>query len=293
MVTAARQNLQAPVVSTITAEDIKKRPPARDINELIRTMPGVNLTSNANSGQGGNNRQIDIRGMEPENTLILIDGRPASSRNSVRQGWRGEHDTRGDTAWVPPEMIERIDVLRGPAAARYGSGAAGGVINIITKKTSNALHGTLNGYFNLPQHKQEGAAKRTDFSLSGPLSDQLSFRLFGGYSKRQADAWDINAPYKSERVPTHINSIPAGREGVINKNIDALLHWDFAHLQSLEFEYAYDRQGNLYAGDTQNTNTIALVQSNSGKETNRIYRENYGLNYHGAQWRQHQQLRAI
>ena len=81
MVTAARQNLQAPGVSTITAEDIKKRPPARDINELIRTMPGVNLTSNANSGQGGNNRQIDIRGMEPENTLILIDGRPASSRN--------------------------------------------------------------------------------------------------------------------------------------------------------------------------------------------------------------------
>ncbi|MBF1996383.1 TonB-dependent receptor plug domain-containing protein, partial [Serratia symbiotica] len=81
VVTAARQNLQAPGVSTITAEDIKKRPPARDINELIRTMPGVNLTSNANSGQGGNNRQIDIRGMEPENTLILIDGRPASSRN--------------------------------------------------------------------------------------------------------------------------------------------------------------------------------------------------------------------
>lgn len=100
-------------------------------------------------------------------------------------------------------------------------------------------------------------------------------------------------PTKSERAPTHINSIPAGHEGVINKNIDALLHWDFAYLQSLEFEYAYDRQGNLYAGDTQNTNTIALVQSNYGKESNRIYRENYGLNYHAAQWRQHQQPRAI
>jgi ferric enterobactin receptor len=70
VVTAAKQNLQAPGVSTITADEIKKRPPARDISELIRTMPGVNLTGNSTSGQRGNNRQIDIRGMGPENTLI-------------------------------------------------------------------------------------------------------------------------------------------------------------------------------------------------------------------------------
>ncbi|HHQ6589009.1 TPA: TonB-dependent siderophore receptor [Serratia fonticola] len=282
VVTAAKQNLQAPGVSTITAEEIKRRPPARDINELIRTMPGVNLTGNSTSGQRGNNRQLDIRGMGPENTLILIDGKPASSRNSVRQGWRGERDTRGDTAWVPPEMIERIEVLRGPAAARYGNGAAGGVVNIITKKAGQDLHGTLNGYFNVPQHKDEGATKRTDFSLSGPLSDQLSFRLFGGYSKTQADAWDINQGHQSERTGTYANTLPAGREGVVDKNIDALLSWEFAHLQTLDFQYAYGRQGNLYAGDTQNTNTNALVQSNYGKETNRMYRETYAVNYRGA-----------
>ena len=77
-------------------------------------MPGVNLTGNSTSGQRGNNRQIDIRGMGPENTLILIDGKPVSSRNSVRLGWRGERDTRGDTGWVPPEMIERIEVHSWP-----------------------------------------------------------------------------------------------------------------------------------------------------------------------------------
>lgn len=106
--------------------------------EIIRTMPGVNLTGNSTSGQRGNNRQIDIRGMGPENTLILIDGKPVTSRNSIRLGWRGERDTRGDTGWVPPEMIERIEVIRGPAAARYGNGAAGGVVNIITKNLTTS-----------------------------------------------------------------------------------------------------------------------------------------------------------
>ncbi|HFO3183861.1 TPA: TonB-dependent siderophore receptor [Escherichia coli] len=94
VVTAAEQNLQAPGVSTITADEIRKNPVARDVSEIIRTMPGVNLTGNSTSGQRGNNRQIDIRGMGPENTLILIDGKPVSSRNSVRQGWRGERDTQ-------------------------------------------------------------------------------------------------------------------------------------------------------------------------------------------------------
>ncbi|MGC6389556.1 TonB-dependent siderophore receptor [Ewingella sp. S1.OA.A_B6] len=282
MVTAAQQNLQAPGVSTITADEIKKRPPARDINELIRTMPGVNLTGNSTSGQRGNNRQIDIRGMGPENTLILIDGLPANSRNSVRQGWRGERDTRGDTAWVPPDMIERIEVLRGPAAARYGNGAAGGVVNIITKRDTKALHGSWNTYMNVPQHDEEGSTKRTDFSLAGPLGDQFSFRLFGGYSKTQADAQDINQGHQSLRTGTYADTLPAGREGVIDKNIDGLLRWDFAPMQSLELEVYNGRQGNLYAGDTQNTNTSDLVKSQYGDETNRIYRQTYALNYRGA-----------
>lgn len=133
VVTAAAQTLQAPGVSTITAEEIRKHPPARDVSELIRTQPGVNLTGNSTSGQRGNNRQVDIRGMGPENTLILVDGKPVTSRNSVRYGWRGDRDTRGDTSWVPAEMIDHIDVIRGPAAARYGNGAMGGVVNIVTK----------------------------------------------------------------------------------------------------------------------------------------------------------------
>ncbi len=282
VVTAAEQNLQAPGVSTITADEIRKRPPARDVSEIIRTMPGVNLTGNSTSGQRGNNRQIDIRGMGPENTLILIDGKPVTSRNSVRLGWRGERDTRGDTSWVPPEMIERIEVIRGPAAARYGNGAAGGVVNIITKKTGDEWHGSWNTYMNAPEHKDEGSTKRTNFSLSGPLGGDFSFRLFGNLDKTQADGWDINQGHQSERTGIYADTLPAGREGVKNKNIDGLVRWEFAPMQSLEFEAGYSRQGNLYAGDTQNTNSNDLVKENYGKETNRLYRNTYSVTWNGA-----------
>ena len=281
VVTAAEQNLQAPGVSTITAEEIRKRPPARDVSEIIRTMPGVNLTGNSTSGQRGNNRQIDIRGMGPENTLILIDGKPVTSRNSIRLGWRGERDTRGDTNWVPPELIERIEVIRGPAAVRYGNGAAGGVVNIITKKGDNEWHGSWNTYMNAPEHKDEGSTKRTNFSLNGPLGGDFSFRLLGNLDKTQADAWDINQGHQSERTGIYADTLPAGREGVENKNITGVVRWDFAPMNSLEFEAGYSRQGNLYAGDTQNTNTNDLVKKNYGKETNRLYRQTYSVTWNG------------
>ena len=281
VVTAAQQNLQAPGVSTITADEIRKNPPARDVSKIIRTMPGVNLTGNSTSGQRGNNRQIDIRGMGPENTLILIDGKPVTSRNSVRLGWRGERDTRGDTGWVPPELIERIEVIRGPAAARYGNGAAGGVVNIITKKSSGEWHGSWDTYLDAPEHKDEGSTKRTNFNLTGPLGGDVSFRLYGNLDKTQADAWDINQGHQSERTGIYADTLPAGREGVENKDINGVLRWDFAPMQSLEFESGYSRQNNLYAGDTQNTNTNALVKENYGKETNRLYRQTYSVTWNG------------
>lgn len=281
VVTAEKQNLQAPGVSTITADTLRKTPPARDLSEVIRTQPGINLTGNSTSGQRGNGRQIDIRGMGPENTLILVDGKPVSSRNSVRLGWRGERDTRGDTNWVAPELIEKIDIIRGPAAVRYGNGAAGGVVNIITKQPTNTWHGSWNGYYSVPEHKAEGSTRRTNFSLNGPLADDVFMRLSGSLARTQADAWNINEGHQSERTGIYASTLPAGREGVTDKNINGLLRWNFAPMHSLTFETGYGNQSNLYAGDTQNTNSNDLVVSKYGQITNRIYRQNYSLTWAG------------
>ncbi|WPB56094.1 TonB-dependent siderophore receptor [Xylophilus sp. GOD-11R] len=279
--TAEEELKQAPGVSTITAEDIEKRPPANDLSEIIRTMPGVNLTGNSASGQYGNNRQIDLRGMGPENTLILIDGKPVASRNSVRMGRSGERNTRGDTNWVPAESVERIEVLRGPAAARYGSGAAGGVVNIITKAPGKTFAGSVTAYTLLPQHSDEGNSSRLGFNLSGPLADKFSFRLFGNVAKTDADSLGLNAT----SLNTAAGAIPpAGREGVRNRDINGLVRWDLAPGQVLEFEAGFSRQGNIYAGDravsatgTALTGELAAM----GAETNTMYRQTAAITHRG------------
>ena len=277
-VTAEKQLQQSLGVSRISKDDIDKRPVANDISEFVRTMPGVNLTGNTATGQRGNKRQIDLRGMGPENTLILIDGKPVNSRQSERISMRGERNTRGDSNWVPIEEIESITVLRGPAATRYGSGAMGGVVNIVTKKVSKEFKGQVNLYANQPQNSKEGATRRIGFNLSGPIiQDTLGFRIYGNLNKTDADAADINAG--------HGNDSAAGVEGVRNKDIAGRLQWKISPAQTLILDSSYSRQGNIYNGDTQNSNPrSALVNSlaDSKAETARLYRSAYSLTHDGA-----------
>ena len=277
-VTAEKQLQQSLGVSRISKDDIDKRPAANDISEFVRTMPGVNLTGNTATGQRGNKRQIDLRGMGPENTLILIDGKPVNSRQSERISMRGERNTRGDSNWVPVEEIESITVLRGPAATRYGSGAMGGVVNIVTKKVSKEFKGQVNLYANQPQDSKEGATRRIGFNLSGPIiQDTLGFRIYGNLNKTDTDAADINAG--------HGNDSAAGVEGVRNKDIAGRLQWKISPAQTLILDSSYSRQGNIYNGDTQNSNPrSALVNSlaDSKAETARLYRSAYSLTHDGA-----------
>ena len=281
-VTAEKQLQQSLGVSRISKDDIDKRPAVNDISEFVRTMPGVNLTGNTATGQRGNKRQIDLRGMGPENTLILIDGKPVNSRQSERISMRGERNTRGDSNWVPVEEIESITVLRGPAATRYGSGAMGGVVNIVTKKVSKEFKGQVNLYANQPQDSKEGATRRIGFNLSGPIiQDTLGFRIYGNLNKTDADAADINTG--------HGNDSAAGVEGVRNKDIAGRLQWKISPAQTLILDSSYSRQGNIYNGDTQNSNPpvrdkVALYNGlvNSKAETARLYRSAFSLTHDGA-----------
>ncbi|QUS37344.1 TonB-dependent receptor (plasmid) [Falsirhodobacter algicola] len=279
--------LQSLGVSEITAEDIANGPVTNDIAELVRKQPGVNLTGSSSTGQRGNQRQIDIRGMGPENTLILIDGRPVLSRNSVKMGRGGERDTRGDSNWVAPELIERVEVIRGPAAARYGSGAAGGVVNIITK-VPDTESVTVSTQYDAPESSKEGDTKRLNLTWTKPLSDQLALRFTANLNKTDADDADINADaLKGEtcyfRGAVTECSVPAGNEGVRNRDFTGLLRWTPTDAHRIDFELGYSRQGNIYAGDTQlsSGDDDPLIQSLIGSETNIMRRRTAAITHHG------------
>ena len=291
-VTAEEQVKQSLGVSVVTAKDLERNPIENDASEIIAKQPGVTLSTNAPGGARGNKRQVDIRAMGPENTLILVDGKPVKSRNSECYGRNGTRNTRGDTNWVPADAIESIEVLRGPAAARYGSGAMGGVVNIKTKSPTSEYHGSVNLFTEQPEDGKEGYTNRLGFNVSSPLiKDVLGFRLYGNIAKTQADALDINSgedAFVNNNAGTQDNTRYAGREGVRNRDVAGQLVWNITPDQKLTFDAAYSRQGNIYNGDTQNSSVLLNQAMKTSRdlalqhaETSTLYRQSYGLTHEG------------
>lgn len=285
VVVSAREQLnQAPGVSVVTQEDIQRHPAVNDLSDVIRRQPGVNLTGNTPNGQRGNNRQIDIRGMGPENTLILIDGKPVFSRNSVRMRRGGERDTRGDSNWVPAELVDRIEVLRGPAAARYGSGSSGGVVNIITKRPEKfALSAT--SFANVPESDKEGRTFRSTVIMGGPIDERFSYRLSGNYNHTGADDADINEAATPLNLDGTRQNVAAGNEGVVNTDLRGLLSWKLDEAHVLDFEAALSQQRNIYAGDalfqSVFANALNKELAEGGNETNRLTRTTLSATHRG------------
>lgn len=290
VLTAEEQIKQALGVSTITEEDIEERPVVNDLSEIIRKMPGVNLTGTSPSGQRGNQRQIDIRGMGPENVLILVDGRPVLSRTSVKMGRSGERDSRGDTNWVPPEMVARIEVIRGPAAARYGSGAAGGVVNIITKQPESDLL-QLGASFDVPESDLEGMTQRYNVLWNKRVTDDVALRFTGNYNRSGADEPELNAAVadcEPDRSGEVVCTYDAGNEGVINRDATVLLSWEANAANSFGLELGYSQQENIFAGDTQlgsglseDDDSLIGQLAEDGETTNKMKRGTFALTHTG------------
>ena len=108
----------------ITANDIKHLP-VQNVNELLAYVSGVDIRQR---GPMGTQADIGIRGSTFDQVLIMVDGVRMSDPQT------GHHQMNLP---VPLQMIERIEIIRGTAARRYGLNALGGVVNIITKKTSD------------------------------------------------------------------------------------------------------------------------------------------------------------
>lgn len=111
-------------VEVYTTTFLKKNP-TPNIFEALQNVNGVRPQLNCNICNTGD---IHINGLEGPYTMVTIDGMPIVSGLSTVYGLTG----------IPNSLIDRIEIVKGPASSLYGSEAVGGLINIITKKAENA-----------------------------------------------------------------------------------------------------------------------------------------------------------
>ena len=159
--TAITANESLAPVSVIDREDIE-RWQINSVQDALQRTPGVNI---ANSGGQGKVSSIFLRGTNSDHVLVLIDGQRVASATTATAA----------IEQIPIELVERIEIVRGPRAALYGSEAIGGVIQIFTRQTSSA---TVKPYL-----------------IAGGGTDK-TYRTAGGVSGRVDDFWySVNASH--------------------------------------------------------------------------------------------------
>lgn len=121
----AVSKLESPVPVEVYTKDFFKRNPAPSLFDGLQNINGVRPQLNCNICNTGD---IHINGLEGPYTMVLIDGMPIVSGLSTVYGLSG----------IPSALVDRIEIVKGPASTLYGSEAVGGLINVITKSPSKA-----------------------------------------------------------------------------------------------------------------------------------------------------------
>lgn len=153
-------------VTVINHEEIKAQQ-AQEMSELLTAQPGVDVSSN---GGYGKTTSVYMRGANAESTKFLLDGIPLYSATSGGAPFEN----------IPPSLLDRIEIVRGPKATLYGADAVGGVIQAFLPEGGDKPHMNLSaggGSFN---------TKTIDATASGS-SDNTHYLLSAGRFKTDGD----------------------------------------------------------------------------------------------------------
>ncbi|HBX14532.1 MAG TPA: vitamin B12/cobalamin outer membrane transporter, partial [Leclercia adecarboxylata] len=163
--------------SVVTREDIE-RWQAKSVVEIMSRLPGVDI---AQSGGMGANSSTFIRGTESRHVLILIDGIPLNNAGISNSP---------DLSQIPVSLIQRVEYIRGPRSALYGSDAIGGVINIITGRDKPGAEITASvgskGYQSYDGSFQQ-VLDKTKITLGGNYTYTRGFDIDAADAPRQPD----------------------------------------------------------------------------------------------------------
>ena len=226
-VTATRTSVPvSQVIADVTVIDRAQldRATGRTLVELIAQQTGVQFSSNGGLGKSSS---LFIRGMEARHTLLLVDG--------VRVGSATLGTPSLDN--LPLDAVDRIEIVRGPLSALYGSGAVGGVIQIFTRSAGTGLGGNAGLTLGTRDHAQASAGlsfgdarynaavqvqhvdvkgisatnEAVPFGSYNP--DRDGFRQTAGSLRlgwKPLAGWDVNAMALQSKGVTGIDDGPAG-----------------------------------------------------------------------------------
>jgi vitamin B12 transporter len=191
-------------VTIITRDDIERRQ-SRYVSDLLRSVPGFAVS---HSGVVGSQTQVRVRGSEANHVLVLIDGARANDP-ATGDEFRWEY--------LSSSNIERIEIVRGPQSALWGSDAIGGVVHIITRSEDssgvdgyleggswNTLNGAINGTIG-------GDAWSTGFGFEQLTTDGSNISRTGDEND---DAEITTASFNVHFDPTNVVSIRLGARSV-------------------------------------------------------------------------------
>lgn len=239
---------------------------AKTLRDALKTALGVNIF---NDFQGRSN--ISIRGSESRHVLIMIDGKRLSGEMSYNSANAWEVDR------IRMEDVERVEIIRGPAGALYGSDAMGGVINVITRqpeKTSGNLNYEYNWY-----EDGKGAGYKGNLFLQGKEKNIL-YKINAGLNKSR--------PYQD----------PGGTESNMNfygkyQPLSLSVGYEFVNGNRLSADYSRLKEDNQKRSLSQVIMKPGKIWQNKDYT---IYNDNkrtdYGLTYKGGDDKQNWMIRA-
>ena len=155
-------------IAVISAEDIQAMD-VQNIADVLQTIPGVFYTNSS-----GMEPKISLRGTRigmSSSALVLVNGIP------MGMGKFGYTDFEA----IPVEIIERIEVVKGPMSSLYGGDSARGVINVITRRSQKPLEGRLSAAVGSYDERRasalvSGATDEWDYSLTAKKKDTEAYR---------------------------------------------------------------------------------------------------------------------
>ncbi|MDB4178592.1 TonB-dependent receptor [Flavobacteriaceae bacterium] len=228
---------------TLISSEVIKQSPATNLAELLQQEAGIDIRR-----QGVNGMQADlyIRGGSFDQTLLLIDG------IKVEDPQTGHHTLN---MALPLEVIERVEIIKGPAARVFGQNAFTGAINIVTKSNADTVNSV--GY-KLGSYNQQQA--------SGTLGTNLgNTSLIGHASVNTSDGYRHNTDFENQ------NYFVKGRFNTTTNPIDVIGYFSERKFGANQF-YAVESGHDQYE-ETQSSLVGASTnfKTENFKITPRIY----------------------